>query len=41
MGTQGKPGKDAASVTYYVRERVRTPIRRSHACSCRQLPEYS
>src|SRR5271169_6295128 len=34
MGTQGKPGKDAGSVACYARERPRTPIRRSHACSC-------
>src|SRR6202167_2610339 len=32
-GTQGKLGKDARSVAYYIRERLRTPIQRRHACS--------
>src|SRR6202035_2437933 len=40
MSTQGKLGKDAASVAYSARvladlRSVRTPIQRSHACSCR------
>jgi hypothetical protein len=34
MSTQGKLGKDAGSVACLLaRERLRTPIQRSHACS--------
>jgi hypothetical protein len=33
LSSQGKLGKDAGSVAYYVRERLRTQIQRRHAGS--------
>src|SRR5205807_2515508 len=33
--TQGKPGKDARRVAYFVRERTRTPTRHRHTCPWR------